>query len=157
MWQCARNVTESVFKDEKSFTCKSCIEEQKPTWTPTAIRYEGCVRYSTGAWPRQYKTGCYPPPPQIPAPAQQVTNKCLCGRFTGKFWAIHPIVLTLPRQIICFGRSRRTWLVADSTTSSQWKTAFRDCLRMKTTDFSDDGIWTHVKMDRSINMLWKYA
>jgi hypothetical protein len=37
-------------------------------------------------------------------------------------WAIHPIVLTLPRLIIiCFGRPGRTWLVADSTTKSQWK------------------------------------
>jgi len=98
-----------------------------------------------------------PPTTTMPTHAQ-VTNKCVCGRFTGKFWAIHPIVLTLPRMIIiCFGRPGKTWLVADSTTSSQWKTVFGDCLRMQTTDFSDDGIWTRVKMDRSINMFWNYA
>jgi hypothetical protein len=71
-----------------------------------------------------WTTGCVPST-TMPTYTQHGTNKYLCGRFPGKFWAIQPIVLTLPNIIIiCFGRPGRTWLVADSTTSSQWKRHF---------------------------------
>jgi len=107
-----------------------------------------------------------PPGATMPDHAQQVTNKCLCCRFTGKFWAIHPIVLTLPRLIvICFGRPGRTWLVADSTTSSQWKRRFEiacECRRpiSQTTEFELVSRWTDLLICSGIMLKiifqWKY-
>jgi hypothetical protein len=118
---------------QESSTLNSCIRAQKLMWMPNATHYNDCVKLFTGR-------GLEMSPGVIlqhdNATPTQHTLDTSC-HFSGNFWTIHPVVLTLPSLTT-------TCLVHWSHNIEEVDNAVQEWLQMQEPNFCHDGIFELV-------------